>query len=268
MVPLRMPSKQRGSFSEVPTDSAWLYPGTDHPLDAVIGSDHLACAVRRVHFRPCRAIEDTTVTASMMAISKADGATLVVFLHVLLEFVQASADHLVLVVEVSERLACGPVEHPLIDFSVLPFWDIDKFSGAVRMTYHVFWAKELFWEGFDIYRAVGAARHLRWPEGQLDGEHVIARVAIQPPGPPVRRAACEMMRHTSRVIRFGGCSDSQPGRHRPELQAGLPCRLLASSNVVAHCHLPGGQLSFPLSFRQVPDSCRGSPSASVADPGL
>jgi hypothetical protein len=47
-------------------------------------------------------------------------------------------------------------------------------------------------------------------------------VAIQPPGPPVRRAACEMMRHTSRVIRFGGCSDSQPGRHRSELQAGLP----------------------------------------------
>jgi hypothetical protein len=157
-----------------------------------------------------RAIEDTTVTASMTAISNADGATLVVFLHVLLEFVQASADHLVLVVEVSERLACGPVEHPLIDFSVLPFWDIDKFSGTVRMMYHVFWAKDLLWEGFGIYRAVGAARHLRWPEGQLDGEHVIARVAIQPPGPPVRRAACEMMRHTRRVIRFVGTAGFEP----------------------------------------------------------
>ena len=138
--------------------------------------------------------------ALVAGISEAGGAALVVFLHELRELVQGSADHLVPVAEVFDPLAGGPVEHPLVDFPVLPLRDIDEFGGTIRMPYHVLWAEYLLREGLEVRGAVRTARHVRWPERQLDGEHVVVRVICQPPG-VTRRNASEMMRHISRVFR-------------------------------------------------------------------
>ena len=77
--------------------------------------------------RFCLSIGHVAGTPAGGVLSQARRAALVVCLHELLEFIQRAADHLVLVTGVSDRLACGPVEHPLIDFPVLPLRDIDEF---------------------------------------------------------------------------------------------------------------------------------------------
>jgi hypothetical protein len=65
----------------------------------------------------------------VVSASQAGRAELVVFLHDLLKFVSRAADHLVLIVVVLERAACGPVQDSLIKLTELRFWDTDVLGG-------------------------------------------------------------------------------------------------------------------------------------------
>ena len=80
--------------------------------------------------RPCRTISRSSATwptsdplwsVLVISVSQASRAELVVFLHNLLKFVPRAADHLVLIVVVLERAACGPVQDSLIKLAELRF---------------------------------------------------------------------------------------------------------------------------------------------------